>query len=306
MGTIKAVCISEKKGVEKVNINEAMIIEDFGLENDAHAGKWHRQVSLLSYERREDFKKKGVEVSDGAFGENLLVSGIDFIHLPLGTKFFVGDVELELTQIGKECHKGCAIMQQVGTCIMPTNGVFTKVLKGGKVKVGDEMTYKLPYTVGIITASDKGSRGERVDLSGAKIKEMVEKAGYQVTSMEIVEDDKEKLKAAMTKLADEKIADLILTTGGTGFSMRDVTPEATIEVCDRMAMGIAEAMRAYSMTITKRAMLSRAVSGIRKQSLIVNMPGSPKAVEESLEYILDSLLHGIQILKGDTGECARH
>ena len=140
MGKVMAVCISEKKGTQKRNVHEALFIEDFGLENDAHAGKWHRQVSLLSYEKIQDFKKKGAPVEDGAFGENLIVSGIDFKNLPVGTRFQSGDVVLEMTQIGKECHSGCEIYKIMGDCIMPREGVFAKVLHGGKIREGDELT----------------------------------------------------------------------------------------------------------------------------------------------------------------------
>ena len=140
MGKVMAICISEKKGTQKRNVHEALFIEDFGLENDAHAGKWHRQVSLLSYERIQDFKKKGAPVEDGAFGENLIVSGIDFKNLPVGTRFQSGDVVLEMTQIGKECHSGCEIYKIMGDCIMPREGVFAKVLCGGRIREGDELT----------------------------------------------------------------------------------------------------------------------------------------------------------------------
>ncbi|MGL5437882.1 MAG: MogA/MoaB family molybdenum cofactor biosynthesis protein [Lachnospiraceae bacterium] len=161
------------------------------------------------------------------------------------------------------------------------------------------------YIVGIITSSDKGAAGEREDLSGPAIRELLPGAQYQVVSYRVLPDDKEKLKQEIIRLSDEEGCHLILTTGGTGFSRRDVTPEATLEAADRLAPGIAEAIRAYSMTITRRAMLSRAVSAIRGSSLIVNLPGSPKAVKESLEYILDSLPHGLDILSGEAGECAR-
>ena len=140
MGKVMAVCISEKKGTQKRNVHEALFIEDFGLENDAHAGKWHRQVSLLSYERIQDFKKKGAPVEDGAFGENLIVSGIDFKNLPVGTRFQCGDVVLEMTQIVKECYSGCEIYKIMGDCIMPREGVFAKVLCGGRIREGDELT----------------------------------------------------------------------------------------------------------------------------------------------------------------------
>ena len=140
MGKVLAVCISEKKGTQKRNVGSAVFVEDWGLEGDAHAGKWHRQVSLLSSEKIEAFRARGADVEDGAFGENLVVEGIDFAKLPVGTRFRCGEVVLELTQIGKECHNGCAIFQKMGECIMPREGVFTRVLKGGKVSVGDEMT----------------------------------------------------------------------------------------------------------------------------------------------------------------------
>ena len=136
-GIIKAVCISKKRGTVKENIREANLIEDFGIEQDAHAGKWHRQVSLLSYQKVEDFNDKGGDVGDGDFGENLLVDGIDLRLLPVGTKLSVGEVELEVTQIGKKCHQHCEIFHRVGDCIMPREGIFTKVLTGGHVQEGD-------------------------------------------------------------------------------------------------------------------------------------------------------------------------
>lgn len=159
--------------------------------------------------------------------------------------------------------------------------------------------------VAIITSSDAGYQGEREDLSGPAVKEIVEAAGYQVVSAEILPDEREMLSARMAEIADKNLAELILTTGGTGFSPRDVMPEATQDIVERSVPGIPEAMRAYSMTITKRAMLSRAAAGIRKQTLIINLPGSPKAVKESLTYIIDALGHGIEILTGETGNCAR-
>ena len=161
------------------------------------------------------------------------------------------------------------------------------------------------YQVGILTLSDKGAKGERVDLSGPKIRELLPADKYNVVEYLVIPDEREQIESQLIRMADELHCNLILTTGGTGFSVRDVTPEATLAVCDRNAPGIAEAIRAYSMTITKRAMLSRAVSAIRNQTLIVNMPGSPKAVEESLTYILDTLEHGLNILLGIDSECAR-
>lgn len=142
MGTVKAVCISEKKGTLKKNIHEGKFIKDWGIFGDAHAGKWHRQVSLLSDEKIQEFKAKGAPVTYGAFGENLVVSGLDFSSLPVGTVFQCNDVVLVLTQIGKECHHGCAIYEQMGDCIMPREGVFATVLHGGTIREGDLFTVK--------------------------------------------------------------------------------------------------------------------------------------------------------------------
>ena len=142
MAIIKAVCISEKKGTAKKNIGESEIVENFGLKDDAHGGTWHRQVSLLSYDKIEEFKALGVDVKDGDFGENLIVEGLDLSKLPIGTKLGINQVMLEVTQIGKECHSGCAIAQAVGKCIMPTEGIFARVIRGGTVKIGDEVSIK--------------------------------------------------------------------------------------------------------------------------------------------------------------------
>ena len=139
MGQVMAVCISEKKGTQKKEISERHFIEEFGIENDAHAGKWHRQVSLLSYETIEAFKERGAEIGDGAFGENVIVKGIDLVRLPVGTRLSCGDILLEVTQIGKECHSHCEIFKKMGECIMPANGIFTRVLHGGVMKEGDEI-----------------------------------------------------------------------------------------------------------------------------------------------------------------------
>ncbi len=164
---------------------------------------------------------------------------------------------------------------------------------------------KKAYRVAIITASDKGSRGEREDLSGKVITEIAEANGLAVASYVVLPDDQPTLEQELKRICDNHIAELILTTGGTGFSPRDCMPEATLAVAERLALGIAEAMRQNSMTITKRAMLSRAVAAIRGQTLIINLPGSPKAVRENLEFIVSELHHALDILTGNDGECAR-
>jgi molybdenum cofactor synthesis domain len=157
---------------------------------------------------------------------------------------------------------------------------------------------------GILTASDKGSTGDRIDESGKLIASLISGIDAEIVHYTIVPDEKDTISANLIKMTDEMGIDLILTTGGTGFSPRDVTPEATLDVIERQVPGIPEAMRLKSLEKTPRAMLSRAVAGIRKSSLIINLPGSPKGVRECLEVILPVLPHAIQIIKGQTNECA--
>ena len=306
MGKLIAINISRERGTEKKQIPKVRLIRNYGLDGDAHAGRWHRQVSLLSYEKIEEFRKKGAKVENGAFGENLVVEGIDFRSLPVGMMIYIGDVVLRMTQIGKECHSHCAIYKRMGECIMPREGVFAEVLQEGTIHPGDTVITcypdeNRPFQAAVITLSDKGAKGERVDESGPAAKEMLEQAGYEVVETLILPDEPAMLKTQLMRLADGRQLDLVLTSGGTGFSMRDQTPEATMAVADRNAPGIAEAIRYKSMAVTDRAMLSRGVSVIRKKTLIVN----PKAVKESLGFILDSLDHGLKILRGSASECAR-
>ena len=309
-GRVRAICISKERGTEKQAVPEGHFLVDFGIQGDAHAGNWHRQVSLLSYDKVEAFNQRGADVSDGAFGENLVVEGIDFASLPVGTRLCAGTAQLEMTQIGKECHSHCAIYKRMGECIMPRDEVFARVIQEGIIRPGDDMTAiapqeDRPFQAAVITLSDKGARGERKDESGPAAVHMLHEAGYQVAETLLIADEPEVLKKHLIRLADSRQVDLIITSGGTGFSLRDQTPEATLAVADRNAPGIAEAIRAQSMTITNRAMLSRGVSVIRGKTLIINLPGSPKAVKESLGFILESLGHGLAVLRGSATECAR-
>lgn len=309
-GLVRAVCISEKKGTEKHAVEQVHVRPEHGIEGDAHAGNWHRQISLLSYDKVKAFNARGAQVGHGAFGENLVVEGIDFKNLPVGSRFIVGTAELQMTQIGKECHNHCAIFKRMGECIMPHEGVFAKVVKEGDISVGDEMTVILPdpqrpFTAAVITLSDKGAKGEREDKSGPEAVRILEEAGYVVEERIILPDEPELLKTQLKRLADGRQIELIVTSGGTGLSMRDRTPEATMEVADRSVPGIAEYIRYRSMKCTNRAVLSRGVSVVRGKTLIINLPGSPKAVKESLEFILEPLEHGLGILRGTVTECAR-
>ena len=197
---------------------------------------------------------------------------------------------------------------------MPREGVFARVLSGGIIREGDDMvvleaaavkTETDKLRVAVITSSDSGFAGEREDISGPVICRIVKEYGYEVVHQTILPDDMTMLCDEMKYICDNHTADLILTTGGTGFSQRDCMPEATQKVVERMVPGIPEAMRAYSLQMTKRSMLSRAACGIRKSTLILNLPGSPKAVEECLTYVITELEHGLKILIGTANNCAR-
>ena len=344
-GKIVALCISEARGTVKHAVPQVKLIKDYGIEGDAHAGHWHRQVSLLSAEQVEAFNQRiacsnayilekaklttlDAKESDniaepgetekaiiepaieGTFGENILVSGIDLRQLPVGSTLTAGAVILKLSQIGKECHSHCQIFHRVGDCIMPREGVFATVEQGGVLSLGMPITVHLPAAdaplrAAVVTLSDKGSRGERVDTAGPRAAELLAAAGYEVVEQVLLPDVQAKIERELKRLADSRQVDLIITTGGTGMAPRDVTPEATLAVATRSVPGIAEAIRVGSLAITKRAMLSRGVSVLRNSTLIVNLPGSKKAVEEALEIVLPVLEHGIRLAKGTDGECGR-
>jgi len=309
MAKIVAVCISKKKGMRKESIGEAKLVPNWGMEGDAHAAKWHRQISLLSNESiekmREIGKQKGIDLAPGDFAENLTTEGLELFSLPVGTYLAAGETLLEVTQIGKSCHHDCEIFQQVGQCVMPKEGIFTRVLVGGAIKAEDELAIWKGIPVGVITASDKGSRGEREDQSGKEIESLVKTIQGRVIDYRVLADDKEILSQAMIEMIDGLGVGLLLTTGGTGFSPRDITPEATRSVIEREVPGLPEAMRRETYHLSPRSMLSRAVAGIRGKCLIVNLPGSPKAVKECLEIILPLLPHALEILRGTGGECGQ-
>lgn len=304
IGKVIAVNISEKKGTIKHSSDSGVEVNLLGIVGDAHAGNWHRQISLLDQTSIQKMWDRGAKgLVPGIFAENITTDGLDLYNYPIGTKFLIGDCVLQLTQIGKECHHGCQIYQQVGMCVMPTDGVFTKVLRGGKIKAGDKIEVVLPMKAIVITLSDKGAAGLREDKSGPALVEALANISDVVRTV-LIPDDKELLSETLRQIADNNEADLVLTTGGTGFAPRDFTPEATLAVIERHTPGIPEAMRAASLKITPHAMLSRAEAGIRKKTLIVNLPGSPKAALECLQVLLPALDHAIETLRGEANECA--
>ena len=303
MASIVSVNISEKKGTIKHPVESIQLRIGLGIEGDAHAGDWHRQVSLLDLSSFDKMTTKAtVELKPGIFAENITTEGIDLWSLPIGTKLEIGDALLEITQIGKECHRHCQVFRQVGDCVMPREGIFAVVLREGELKAGQAIKIIPNLRVAILTLSDKSYQGTREDKSGPAIARALE-GKAQVLAQEILPDDKEMIQAKLIEYAREKI-DVVFTTGGTGFAPRDVTPEATMAVIDREAPGTAEAIRTASLRVTPKAMLSRGVAGILDRTLIINFPGSPKAALECLEVFLPAMDHAVETLRGDAYECA--
>jgi molybdopterin adenylyltransferase len=305
LGRIIAVCTSKKRGEQKKNVGQGLLIKGLGLEGDAHAGFGHRQVSILADESVAKMRQKGLDVGPGDFAENLTVEGITLPVLPIGTRLKVGqEAIVKVTQIGKQCHHDCEVYRKAGECVMPQEGIFVEVLLGGEVQVGDAIQTIPAYQFGIITVSDSAACGKREDQSGPLMKEMLLPWG-EVVDYRIIPDDQSELVKNMLEMVDEKKVALLLTSGGTGFSPRDVTPEATMEVIDRVVPGIPEVMRLMGTPKNPRAMLSRAVAGIRGKSLLINLPGSPRGVRENLEFLYPIMDHALEIVSGLGGECGK-
>ncbi len=303
-GRIVSINISTKKGTRKTPVPEAVLRENFGIEGDAHASSsWHRQISLLAIESIEKARcsPQGGALAPGDFAENITTRGLALAELPVGTKLIIGRSVTEVTQIGKRCHEKCEIYRQSGDCIMPREGIFVKVLSGGGIRTGDAVAIAR-FTAAVITLSDKGSKGERTDESGPLVSSLLAAAGAGVLRYEMIPDEMETLKERLIRYS--ALADLIITTGGTGLSPRDITPEATAAVLERQLPGLAEAMRAHGMQKTKRAMLSRGIAGTRGTCLIINLPGSPKAVADGLAAVMDVIPHAISKIKGTGEDCA--
>lgn len=307
MAVVHAVSVSEKKGVRKTNVDSAFLENDFGIKGDAHAGKWHRQVSLLALESVKKMQEKGLDVKSGDFAENITTEGIDLLTLPVGTRLRIGNVDLIISQIGKICHHHCAIYYQAGDCVMPKEGIFGVVRGSGEIKVGDnvENIGKDGFSVGIITLSDRASQGVYEDKTGPALEEYVSKElKTSFVRREVIADDMDLLEKTLKDFADTQEFDLIITNGSTGVSPRDIAPDVTLKVIEKRILGFEEAMRAESFKIRPTALLSRAVCGTRNKSLIINVPGSPNGAIENLSVIMPAVSHGILKLQGDKSDCA--
>jgi len=308
-GSVLQVCTAPRRG-QKAAAPSITLVRGHGVEGDFHAGTWHRQVSLLAEEQIDRMRRKGLELAPGAFGENIVSGGLDPVELEVGRRFLAGpQAVLQVTQLGKECHERCEIFYKAGDCIMPRFGVFARVCRGGTLRPGDTLSTdpeldQVRYAV--VTLSDRGAAGKREDTSGDLVCELLAGAlSGKLVHRTILRDERPALERALVRLCDEELCDLIVTTGGTGLSPRDVTPEATAAVADRQIPGMAEAMRAAGLAHTPRAMLSRGICAMRGSSIIVNLSGSPKAVREQLEVLLPALPHAVQTASGIPQDCAR-
>lgn len=361
MSQVVAVCVSETRGVAKTAVAEIDLLVERGVRGDAHAGDGHRQVSLLADESAERMRARGVPVGPGAFGENILTRGIAVHTLPVGARLRIGaEILLEVTQIGKVCHDPCAIYAAVGECIMPTEGIFARVLRGGRVRPGDPIerldegrggegparaaadaatpagaetaaaaTATPPatahasaaatapsaapatapaarcYRAALVVLSDSRAAGSRPDGVVPACGERLVGTPFELADARIIPDDEAGIVAALRELSARGDIDLVLTAGGTGLAPRDRTPEATRAVIEREAPGIAELLRRDGLARTPRAALTRGIAGTAGATLIVNLPGSPRAVREGLETLLPILPHALDTMLGRAGECAR-
>jgi molybdenum cofactor synthesis domain-containing protein len=299
---VVSVNISEKKGTIKIPVPE-IELNELGVSGDAHAGNWHRQVSLLADESVERFTHSaGRKIKYGEFAENITTIGLELVNTHPLDRLTIGNVELEITQIGKECHgTSCNIFKEVGNCVMPKEGIFARVLKNGKIKAGDEVEY-IPriYRVRIITLSDRASRGEYSDRSGPKIEQLLssffEAEGWKyVIERKLIADNEKELSILLSQAREQQF-DIVITTGGTGIGPRDITPEVVEPLLDKKIPGIMELIRFKYGSVKPNALISRAVAGVMKQSLVYTLPGSVKAVEEYLTEIIPTLRHSIYML----------
>lgn len=312
-GKIEAICVSEAKGERKTPVDTAAFVENRGIDGDAHAGDWHRQVSLLAAEDIDTLRAKGLpDLKPGDFAENIVVSGLDLAALGLGSTLKLGsEVELSITQLGKVCHTRCAIYYQTGDCVMPRRGIFARVVSGGSLCPGDEIVVldavpREAFQCVVLTISDRCSRGENEDTAGPAVAARLrDSLKGHVYAEEILPDEQDRIEERIRHYCDGHSIDLVCAVGGTGFSPRDVTPEAIASVVERPTPGLDEAMRSASLQKTPHAMLSRAVSGIRSATLVAGFPGSERAAVENLDAILPALGHGLAKLRGDPSDCGR-
>lgn len=302
MGRLLHVCTSTKTGTAKHEVRSANLLADYGMEGDAHAGGWHRQVSILAHEHIEYMRKKGLKLSPGAFGENLVIDGVSVDEIGAGTHLRIGPALLQMTQVGKVCHARCAIFHKTGECIMPRKGLFAQVLEGGEIHPGMAVDVVLrversTLQAAVITVSGRCSADHTIQTARPAVADLLRnELNARIAWTKVVPDEVSEIAKALEDFSERGV-DVILTVGRTGPHLRDVTPEATRKVLDREFPGLAKKMRAASAAQTPNALLSRAVAGIRAATLIVNLCGSKEGSVENLRAILPIIPHAIKIIR---------
>ncbi len=301
---ILSVNVSEKKGTVKKAVDE-ITLNHLGVMDDAHAGHWHRQVSLLGKESVDRFSAQaGRPIAYGEFAENLTTEGVELFKTSPLDRFVGENVELEVTQIGKQCHgSACAIFREVGNCVMPKEGIFARVIRQGSLKPGETLEYKpriLRFHV--VTLSDRASKGHYADRSGPRIIEILESYFDKLprnieVAHSIIPDDASSLSVLIEKSTYDDV-DIIITTGGTGIGPRDVTIETVKPMLDKEIPGIMEMIRVKYGEQKPNALLSRGVAGLIGNTLVYTLPGSVKAVNEYMEEILKTMEHLVYMRYG--------
>lgn len=303
---ILSVNISEKKGIVKTPVDKITINEK-GIIGDAHAGVWHRQISLLAQESIDGAEEKAnTKFPPGTFAENLTTRGVELAKTSILDRFINDEVELEVTQIGKKCHSQCAIGQQIGDCIMPAEGIFCRTIKGGEVKGGTQFQY-IPriFKVKVVVLSDRASAGIYEDKSGKLIDKLTSEwfASKNMKSeieTVIIPDEKDQLTQVVTD-AFNKNYDIVFTTGSTGIGERDIAPETIRPLLEKEITGIMELVRVKYGMKNPNAVLSRSIAGTKDKTLLFALPGNPKAVNEYLAEIFSVLFHSLLMLHGING-----
>ena len=298
---ILSVNISDIKGIVKHPV-ESIVLTSTGIAGDAHAGHWHRQVSLLAQESITQAEQKANNTfPPGTFAENITTKGIELHKTALFDRFINDNVELEVTQIGKKCHNTCAIGKQIGNCIMPLEGIFCRVIKGGELKPGNVLNY-VPkiMKVHIITLSDRASKGIYEDRSGPLIKDLMTDHFTSVNRHFLIEntilpDDRKLLRETINRLVRQN-TDIIVTTGGTGIGPRDISPDVIKPMLEKEITGIMELVRVKYGMQNPNAVISRSVAGTIENTLVYCLPGSPKAISEYMTEILPTLEHSFKMI----------
>ncbi|MHA1540382.1 MAG: molybdenum cofactor synthesis domain-containing protein [Alphaproteobacteria bacterium] len=289
--------ISKKKGTVKESVPKIVLNAD-GIVGDAHAGSWHRQVSLLAIESIQKFGEKSGQVFEhGDFAENITTEGIDLLSLKLFDQLVIGSTKMEMTQIGKSCHgDGCAIYRKVGKCVMPKEGIFCRIVEGGEIVPSDKIKI-VPkvFKARVITLSDRASKGVYKDKSGDNVAQHLEKFfvaqewRFEIERI-LLPDDAAQIEVALLAAKEDKI-DVVFTTGGTGIGSRDVTPEAVLGVCDKVIPGIMEHIRLKFGVDKPNALISRSIAATLGKTLVFSLPGSVRATQEYMGEILKLLEH---------------